>query len=158
MRGGRAGRIPDLGQPGRGGVKSLVQHDETLSRFLARIPVDVADSFNEAQLLAVKRAFAEHFSRQHPVDIRLTLLRRYYLVVLAGRERRDGARRRRDRHRRPLLRLANVMFVNGVVVLLLLAVVTALYLLTAAIDGGTAEPGGGTWDTLLQQFRLMWRS
>jgi|GEM_PF-2948527 len=156
LRGGRAGRVPELGRQGRDGVKMLVQHDETLARFLSRVPAEVADSFDENQLLAIKRAAVEQAGREHGVDIRLTLFRRYYLVVLAGHERRHRARRRQERRRHPVLRAANVIFVNVVVLLLALAIAAGLYVATLAVDGGTGQDVS-TWDSLLQQFRLMWR-
>ena len=50
---------------------------------------------------------------QHPINIRFsirTLLSRYYIVVLAGPERRDEARRREERKRHPFFTRNNLWF------------------------------------------------
>ncbi len=50
---------------------------------------------------------------QHPINIRFsirTLLSRYYIVVLAGPERREKARRREERKRHPLFTGNNLWF------------------------------------------------
>ncbi len=53
---------------------------------------------------------------EHPVNIRFsirTLLSRYYVVVLAGPERRPKSRRQKERKRHPLATLNNLAFVGG---------------------------------------------
>ena len=62
-----------------------------ISRFLARVPADVAHSFTPAQLLAIRRAFAMRYESDHTLDIRRHIhlpWGRYYLVLLFGRDRR----------------------------------------------------------------------
>ncbi len=62
-----------------------------ISRFLARVPQDVAGSFTPDQLQAVQRAFGMRYVMDHAVDLRRTVRvpwGRYYLVLLAGRDRR----------------------------------------------------------------------
>lgn len=63
-------------------------------RFLARIRPDVAASFSPAQLDAVREAFGLRYAMDHAVDIRRRLRLpwgRYYVVLIAGRDRRrDG--------------------------------------------------------------------
>lgn len=52
------------------------------------------------------------WSGPHPVDIRLTLpllSGRYFLTVLAGRERRSSERLRAERDQHPLLKTGNVV-------------------------------------------------
>lgn len=61
-----------------------------------RLSPEIAASFTNYQLDAVKRAFATRSRSKHPIDIRLSLpglRQRYYLVVLAGKERRSAERR-----------------------------------------------------------------
>ncbi len=53
---------------------------------------------------------------EHPVNIRFsirTLLSRYYVVVLAGPERRPKLRQKKERKRHPLATLNNLAFVGG---------------------------------------------
>jgi hypothetical protein len=63
------------------------------SRFLARVSPEVAGSFTPEQLSAVQRAFGMRYAAMHSIDIRRTLRLpwgRFYLVLLAGRDRRSG--------------------------------------------------------------------
>ena len=46
-------------------------HDPFLERFFSRIPREMAESFSDDQLLAVKQAFADQAGRVHSVPIRL---------------------------------------------------------------------------------------
>jgi hypothetical protein len=62
-----------------------------LARFLARVPREVAASFSDALLAAIHRAFGMRYAMEHAIDIRRRLRLpwgRYYLVLLAGRDRR----------------------------------------------------------------------
>ncbi len=62
-----------------------------IARFLARVPREVAASFTPAQLQAVQRAFGMRYVMEHAIDLRHTLRLpwgRFYLVLLAGRDRR----------------------------------------------------------------------
>lgn len=66
------------------------------SRFLARIPTDVAASFTEQQLDAVQRAFGMRYSTDHVVDVRRSVRLpwgRFYVVLLAGRDHRKEGHR-----------------------------------------------------------------
>jgi len=61
-----------------------------ITRFLARVPRDVAPSFTQEQLAAVQRAFGMRYAMDHSLDIRRSLRLpwgRFYLVLLFGRER-----------------------------------------------------------------------
>lgn len=69
--------------------------DPFLERFFERIPPDVAASFTPEQIDAIRLAFGARRPIRHGIDVRLSLpllLRRYYIVFLAGRERRRHTR------------------------------------------------------------------
>lgn len=66
------------------------------TRFLARVPREVAGSFTPDQLAAVQRAFGMRYAMDHAVDVRRTVTLpwgRFYLVLLGGRDRRREGRR-----------------------------------------------------------------
>ncbi len=70
---------------------NLLSGNAFIARFLARVPREVAASFTPAQLQAVQRAFGMRYVMEHAIDQRRTLhlpWGRYYLVLLAGRDRR----------------------------------------------------------------------
>jgi hypothetical protein len=110
---------------------SLVATDSFTSRFLARVPQDVAATFTPEQLRAVRAAFGMRYVADHAIDARgLVNLPwgRFYVVFLAGREARrdhgDGVVRRLGRR-----------LLDGAACVALACVAVALVL--AWLDGGT---------------------
>ncbi|MEO1094828.1 MAG: hypothetical protein AAFX01_08010 [Cyanobacteria bacterium J06638_28] len=92
---------------------SFVKND-ALERFLNRLPEDVAASFTAEQLSALQSALQFTQWRRHPIDLRLTLplfWKRFYVVLVAGPERRSKERLKADRSRNPIWTLSNVGFV-----------------------------------------------
>ena len=74
---------------------SHLPHNRFIGRFLGGMPRDVADSFTPEQLAAVQRAFGMRYAAPHDVDLRRSvgvLGRRFYVVLLMGRERTGDAR------------------------------------------------------------------
>ena len=74
--------------------------DPFLEEFFSRIPREVAVSFSDDQLLAIKLAFAARYRGAHAIDLRISIptpFQRIYVVLLAGLERRNAFRRRKDR-------------------------------------------------------------
>jgi hypothetical protein len=62
-----------------------------IERFLSRLPVELAASFSAAQLEAVELHFGMRYRPRHAVDWRRRVglgVLRFYVIVLAGRERR----------------------------------------------------------------------
>lgn len=68
----------------------------------------------EQRAEAWRARHAATWRRDHPVDIRLTLPlwpgRRYFVTIIAGREKRSAERVRRERVLHPLLRPGNLAF------------------------------------------------
>jgi hypothetical protein len=65
-------------------------NDAFIGRFLARVPPEVAATFSPDQLAAVQRAFGMRYAVEHAIDLRRSVSMpwgRYYLVLLAGRDR-----------------------------------------------------------------------
>lgn len=90
----------------------VVPLDAFTTQFFRRIPAEVAATFNDAQLTALKSLFGHIPWRRHAIDQRRSVAlgnRRYYLVVVAGRERRSPLRRTLDRRLHPLWTLPNSM-------------------------------------------------
>ncbi|MCH9019960.1 MAG: hypothetical protein IIA73_06315 [Proteobacteria bacterium] len=110
--------------------------DAFIARFLARIPRDIAQSFSDAQLEAIVAAFGTRRWRDHPIDIRLTIPlvgRAYYLVVLAGAERRSRRRRRAERIAHPFVTLGNAIFAAVFFTGVLFSLFAALYVLKSLL-------------------------
>ena len=66
------------------------------SRFLARLPKDVAASFTPDQLAGIQRVFGMRYAMDHAIDLRRTVRLpwgHYYVVLLVGRDWRQARRR-----------------------------------------------------------------
>ncbi|MBB4285218.1 hypothetical protein [Roseospira goensis] len=76
--------------------------------------------------------------RRHAIDARLSIplfRRRFYLVVLAGRELRAPGRRARERDHHPLLTLGNVLFLAAVVGVVYALALVALVFFRGVMGG-----------------------
>jgi len=96
---------------------------------LKRMPNEILAQFDRQQLDAMRRVFDSYGQGRHAIDRRLTFRlfgRHYYVVLLAGRDKRHRRRlQERDRRAlRPLYRLADgaarIVFVGVVVALVAL--------------------------------------
>jgi len=136
-------------------------HDPFLEQFFSRIPRDMAESFSDDQLLAIKRAFADQVGKDHSIDIRVSLpllFRRYYMVFIAGPERRDQARRRRDKGTRRIAKGTNIVFMIFLSFWGVISVLGMLYLLKSALGIDLLpDTSLGFWRGVSEQFSLMFR-
>jgi hypothetical protein len=109
---------------------TALEHDPFFRKFLARVPGDVAATFSDSQLDAVKRAFGARTPGSHTVDLRFSLplgRRRFYIVLLAGRERRSSRRLIWERAMRPLWTAANAVVMSLFALALCASLFTVLY-------------------------------
>lgn len=70
-------------------------HERFERTFFERVPREVAETFSDAQIAAVKSAFGGERWDGHHVDVRGTLPlpgRRWYFVLVAGPDRRAKVR------------------------------------------------------------------
>ena len=123
-------------EPGAKGAAALVpvSADGFISRFLSRVPADVAATFSQAQLLAIRDFVTSNRERQ-AVDIRWTIPLiwfRFFIVVVAGPERRSAARLTAERAARPILTWSNVIVIAVFLAMLLTSLVGMNYALMMA--------------------------
>ncbi|MBV8525674.1 MAG: hypothetical protein JOY71_26755 [Acetobacteraceae bacterium] len=72
-------------------------HEAFTSRFLARLPPEIAASFSPDQLAAIHYAFGMRYAVGHGVDVRRMVRLpwgSYYFVMLVGRHERNEDRSR----------------------------------------------------------------
>ena len=82
-------------------------------RLLRSIDAEVRESLTPAQLAAVRDAARFVNWDQHPVDLRLSLplpFGRFFVALVAGRERRAAARRAVEGTHHPVMTPANLAF------------------------------------------------
>ncbi|MFE4105188.1 hypothetical protein [Almyronema epifaneia] len=102
------------------------QKSAVFKQFIERLPPHIVASFSEAQLNAMQKALEPRAWRQHPVDLRLSvplLWKRFYVVLVAGPERRTPDRRASDRSAQALWTSGNliVMFLVSLAGVLMLS-------------------------------------
>ena len=93
----------------------------TFEQLLAEIDPKVANTFTVEQLEAIKSGFASRRWTRHPLDIRVSVpipKLRFYLVLLAGSERRSQVRLRSEKSLYPFWTPANILFVIGFLIIL----------------------------------------
>lgn len=79
-------------------MRQSIREDAFATGLRERLPRDVWASFSDEQLAALKVAMGARQWGKHPVDLRGTLKLgywRYYVVLVAGRNRRELSRRER---------------------------------------------------------------
>ncbi len=124
-----------------------IRFDPFLSRLLNRMPGSVVESFTDAQLEALRSAMVN--PERHKLDIRLSIpipFKRFYLVFLAGPERRSKARRLNDGFR--LWTPANTMFLLLLLSSLAVTLYNGFYLassLTPSVSAEQSHPTALPW-------------
>lgn len=108
-----------------------IRQDPSIQNLLARIPPEVAQSFTEAQLSALRVALGARSWGRHAVDWRGTFAVwrwRYYFVFLLGRNRRELSR-----HEKQLSLLLQAAFLAVLLMVCTLLGLLVLYLVKSAM-------------------------
>ena len=128
-----------------------LQSDPTISQLLGKLPDEMRATFSDAQLLALKLALGGRAWNQHAVDFRWTLKFwqwQYYLVVVAGRNRRTMSARERR-----LQELSLALFVSVFLMFSTILGIFVVYIIKSAL-GIDLIPGFSfaVWDWFQAQF------
>jgi hypothetical protein len=102
-------------------MKSIRKNNPAFEQLLATIPPEIAKTFTFEQRDALKRA-VDHNWNHHPVNIRVSIPvpgLRFYLVLLAGRERRSNQHLQVSRRMFPFWTPVNTLLILGFFILLL---------------------------------------
>ena len=102
---------------------------------LDNVPPNVARSFTETQLTAIEHAIEDRSRGRLPVDIRLSvpfIWRRFFVVFLAGPERRSPERLSRERVKHAFWTVANVCTVVFVMLFLIPAAIGMIHMINSA--------------------------
>ena len=101
------------------------------AQFANRLPPHILSSFSEAQIESIQQALEPRSWQQHPVDIRLSipfLGRRFYLVFVAGKEKRSSERLAKENTFRQFWTPSNMLLIFLVIVSGILSLLGLLYL------------------------------
>ncbi|MDP7344148.1 MAG: hypothetical protein QF767_12475 [Alphaproteobacteria bacterium] len=106
-----------------------------VGQLMENLPGEMRDSFTTAQRQALGEAMSSRTWRRQSVDIRLSLpfiSDRYFMTVVAGRERRPGSRRKAERVFHPLGTVGNTLFM-GAITTVICSVVLVIALVYSSI-------------------------
>lgn len=132
--------------------------DPFLEQFYTRIPAEIAGTFTDAQLDAIKRAYGARTRGAHGIEVRKSfpfLWMRLYVVLLMGREKRGFGRLSREGGL--LGRFGDVSILALTWAIFALPWLAALYAVKSAI-GLDLSRGGGlhtVWQDLLFQLSML---
>jgi len=120
---------------------------KAVKQFYHMLDKDVADSLDESQRNEIERTIdAMGLVTRHPLDVRKTIPwigKRYYFVLLAGRDRRRAVRYEKSRLLNFLLTATITLGIIAIIVLALLA----LYLIKSALGIDVFKHFSfGVWD------------
>jgi hypothetical protein len=109
---------------------------QTLDCVMGRLEPTVRASFTDEQRAALNDALAARAWRDHSVDIRFHLpfaASRYYLRLVADREKRSIARQRTERTEHPLATIGNTLFVGAISMAVCTLVIFAVLVYSAIL-------------------------
>lgn len=113
---------------------AIIKTDPLFQQIIERIPLELKGSFTPAQLDALQDAIAHLSWRRHIVDIRLSLLG-IYLVVVGGQERRSNKRLRTEKQDHPIWTAPNMLVFLVILAILLFALIGVLFVLVQVGHG-----------------------
>ncbi|MBR8838626.1 MAG: hypothetical protein DSM106950_32655 [Stigonema ocellatum SAG 48.90 = DSM 106950] len=96
-------------------------HNSAVAELFANISPEIAESFNDEQLEVINKAFSSRRWNRHPIDLRVSVPiagLQFYLVFVAGRERRSKQRLHSQKGLYPFLTPGNIVFITGFLTIL----------------------------------------
>jgi hypothetical protein len=124
-------------------MKSLQHVDPVFEQLFAKIPQEITDTFTEEQLEAIKKAFGSRSWTRHPLDLRVSIPipgLRFYLVLLAGPERRAKQRLQYERSVYSLWTPGNIVFLMGFLMILLTSGFTTFSFVFSSLTSVSTSP------------------
>ena len=124
----RANRCVSLG---------MTKLQQTLERQHERLERETREGLSDNSSASVRMSpGGEPWGNNHPVNIRFSLpllLGRYYVTIVAGKERRSGKRLASERKKHPLMKLANLVVMAACGTICGLAALYIFHLATAYV-------------------------
>ncbi len=91
----------------------MTKPQQSLERQHERLEQETREGLSDNSSASVRKApGGEPWGNDHPVNIRLSiplLFGRYYVTIVAGKERRSGERLASERKKHPLMKLSNLI-------------------------------------------------
>ncbi len=115
----------------------MTKPQQSLERQHERLEQETREELSDNSSASVRKApGGEPWGNDHPVNIRLSLplpFGRYYVTIVAGKERRSGERLGSERKKHPLMKLANLVVMAACGTICGLAALSMFQLATAYV-------------------------
>ncbi len=121
----------------------MTKPQQSLERQHERLDQETREGLSDNSSASARKApGGEPWGNDHPVNIRLSIplfVGRYYVTLVAGKERRSGERLESERKKHPLLKLGNIVVmavcgtICGLIALSMFQLATAYVLLRSGM-------------------------
>ncbi len=118
-------------------MKRLQQNNLVFEQIFAQISPKIPNTSTVDQIESIKMAFGSNNKTSHPVDLRVAVPTpelRFYLVFLAGLERRSLQRLQAEKSLHPLLNPSNIVLLIGFVIVFLASIYATFPLIFSSIN------------------------
>jgi hypothetical protein len=137
----------------------IERQDPFVENFFKQIAPQIAQSFTIDQLAAIKLVYGGRAWGRHTIDMRFTipfLWERFYVVFIAGRDKRAAARRAVDRKSHPLATFGNAIVT---IVFILVLSIPAFLIFDAVVSAFGSNNGASQnfFSDLFGQIRELFR-
>ncbi|WGV25704.1 hypothetical protein [Halotia branconii] len=117
-------------------MKKVQKNDPIFEQLFAQISPEIKDTFTGDQIKSIKMAFGSNNITSHPVELRVSVPTselRFYLVFLAGLERRSLQRLRDEKSLHPLWTPSNIIFLIGFLIVLLASSYATFFFILSSV-------------------------
>ncbi len=115
----------------------MTKPQQSLEREHERLEQETREELSDNSSASVRKApGGEPWGNDHPVNIRLSIpliFTRYYVTIVAGKERRSGERMASERKKHPLMKLGNLAVMAACGTICGLAALSMFQLATAYV-------------------------
>ncbi len=115
----------------------MTKPQQSLERQQERLEQETREGLSDNSSASVRKApGGEPWGNDHPVNIRLSiplLFGRYYVTIVAGKERRSGERLASERKKHPFMKLGNLVVMAACGTICGLAALSMFQLATAYV-------------------------
>ncbi len=115
----------------------MTKPQQSLERQHERLEQETREGLSDNSSVSTRKApGGEPWDNDHPVNIRLSiplLVGRYYVAIVAGKERRSGERMASERKKHPLMKLGNLAVMAACGTICGLAALSMFQLATAYV-------------------------
>ncbi|MEA5553607.1 hypothetical protein VB713_21960 [Anabaena cylindrica UHCC 0172] len=102
----------------------------------SQISPEIAVTFTKEQIEAIQKGFSHREWKQHSLDLRISVpipLIRFYLVLLAGEERRSKQRWQYEKQLYPFWTFGNILFLMALSFIFIVGSISTLFLMKSLI-------------------------